>query len=178
MNGVHTTCSNIQKYAHARLDKEAEANGNGNAWDTRNPESSLHRDSEASEEPEPGRDSQDALVPRVEVEPPTPQTNEFQFPQSHHSNKPSKILVPSRYSFSRHYGSEYTLNDEDDRSHRSSHYGNESPDKENYLKSKLWWLGLFLMAVGEAANFMSYGLAAASVVAPLGTVGEHTFAKP
>lgn len=34
------------------------------------------------------------------------------------------------------------------------------------------------MAVGEAANFMSYGLAAASVVAPLGTVGEHTFAKP
>lgn len=28
------------------------------------------------------------------------------------------------------------------------------------------------MAVGESANFISYGLAAASVVAPLGTVGE------
>ena len=28
------------------------------------------------------------------------------------------------------------------------------------------------MAVGESANFISYGLAAASVVAPLGTVGQ------
>jgi hypothetical protein len=39
-----------------------------------------------------------------------------------------------------------------------------------YLKSKLWWLGLVLMAVGEGGNFLSYGFAPASVVAPLGTV--------
>ncbi|KAK4689887.1 magnesium transporter, partial [Tremellales sp. Uapishka_1] len=39
-----------------------------------------------------------------------------------------------------------------------------------YLKSRLWWLGLVLMTVGEGGNFLSYGFAPASVVAPLGTV--------
>ncbi|KAL5508027.1 hypothetical protein ACEPAH_5645 [Sanghuangporus vaninii] len=45
------------------------------------------------------------------------------------------------------------------------HEENES----DYLKSKLWWLGLILMAIGEMGNFISYGFAPASVVAPLGT---------
>ncbi|WVQ84801.1 hypothetical protein IAT38_006958 [Cryptococcus sp. DSM 104549] len=39
-----------------------------------------------------------------------------------------------------------------------------------YLRSKLWWLGMALIAVGEGGNFLSYGFAPASVVAPLGTV--------
>ncbi|KAL1413406.1 hypothetical protein Q8F55_001172 [Vanrija albida] len=39
-----------------------------------------------------------------------------------------------------------------------------------YLASPLWWLGLGMIAVGEAGNFLSYGFAPASVVAPLGTV--------
>lgn len=39
-----------------------------------------------------------------------------------------------------------------------------------YLKSKLWWLGMVLIAIGEGGNFLSYGFAPASVVAPLGTV--------
>jgi len=38
----------------------------------------------------------------------------------------------------------------------------------DYLKSKLWWFGFALMNVGEIGNFLSYGLAPASVVAPLG----------
>jgi hypothetical protein len=45
--------------------------------------------------------------------------------------------------------------------------------KENnetqYLKSKLWWLGFALMNLGEVGNFISYGFAPASIVAPLGT---------
>lgn len=61
--------------------------------------------------------------------------------------------------------------------------GNES----DYLKSKLWWVliylpsanqiltgsrwaGFLLMNVGELGNFISYAFAPASVVAPLGTV--------
>lgn len=40
----------------------------------------------------------------------------------------------------------------------------------DYLRSKLWWFGLGLMALGEGGNFVSYGFAPASVVAPLGTV--------
>ncbi|BEI81089.1 hypothetical protein CcaverHIS002_0202490 [Cutaneotrichosporon cavernicola] len=51
--------------------------------------------------------------------------------------------------------------------------GAQSPPAVNegdYLRSKLWWLGLALMSVGECGNFLSYGFAPASVVAPLGTV--------
>lgn len=44
-----------------------------------------------------------------------------------------------------------------------------------YLKSKLWWLGMVLIAVGEGGNFLSYGFAPASVVAPLGTVVCYFF---
>ncbi|ORX43017.1 DUF803-domain-containing protein, partial [Hesseltinella vesiculosa] len=39
-----------------------------------------------------------------------------------------------------------------------------------YLHSKTWWLGILLMVAGEAGNFMAYGFAPASTIAPLGTV--------
>ncbi|KAF0436872.1 DUF803-domain-containing protein [Gigaspora margarita] len=44
-------------------------------------------------------------------------------------------------------------------------YGNT-----NYLHSKAWWAGLFLMIIGELGNFIAYAFAPASVIAPLGTV--------
>jgi len=44
-----------------------------------------------------------------------------------------------------------------------------SSQESDYLKSKLWWLGFILMNVGETGNFISYAFAPASVVAPLGT---------
>lgn len=63
---------------------------------------------------------------------------------------------------------------------RSRHGGDEEEGKQGdedpkvqegmYLKSRLWWLGLCLIAVGEGGNFLSYGFAPASVVAPLGIV--------
>ncbi|RKP35506.1 magnesium transporter NIPA-domain-containing protein, partial [Dimargaris cristalligena] len=43
-------------------------------------------------------------------------------------------------------------------------------DENAYLKSRSWWLGMVLMVSGEVGNFMAYGFAPASVVAPLGTV--------
>jgi hypothetical protein len=64
-----------------------------------------------------------------------------------------------------------------------------SRQEGQYLKSKLWcvlldgekktvvvilalvrWIGFLLMNIGEIGNFISYGFAPASVVAPLGTV--------
>ncbi|PWZ01560.1 DUF803-domain-containing protein [Testicularia cyperi] len=39
-----------------------------------------------------------------------------------------------------------------------------------FLRSKLWWLGIALMTLGEGGNFLSYGFAPASLVAPLGAV--------
>ncbi|ORZ16914.1 magnesium transporter NIPA-domain-containing protein [Absidia repens] len=38
-----------------------------------------------------------------------------------------------------------------------------------YLRSKLWWLGITLMILGEVGNFVAYGFAPASTIAPLGT---------
>ncbi|KAF2755962.1 DUF803-domain-containing protein [Pseudovirgaria hyperparasitica] len=40
----------------------------------------------------------------------------------------------------------------------------------NYLKSPYWWTGIILMIIGEAGNFLAYGFAPASIVSPLGVV--------
>ena len=102
-------------------------------------------------------------LPRVEVEPPTPSTDAGMFSNI---QKKHTVLVPaSRVSSGRSYTTQ-TIREEDE---EETEKGSE---KQTYLRSKLWWLGLLLMAIGESANFISYGLAAASVVAPLGTVGE------
>lgn len=39
----------------------------------------------------------------------------------------------------------------------------------NYLQSRIWWLGISLMVFGELGNFIAYGFAPASTIAPLGT---------
>lgn len=39
-----------------------------------------------------------------------------------------------------------------------------------YLKDWVWWCGLLSMAVGEAANFLAYAFAPATVVTPLGAL--------
>lgn len=61
-------------------------------------------------------------------------------------------------------------------SHFASHQRSFSPAKrrtsgprtdKGFLKSKLWLLGFFLMAAGELGNFLAYGFAPPSVVAPV-----------
>jgi len=47
---------------------------------------------------------------------------------------------------------------------------NEDEGRPSYLKSPVWWLGLVLMIIGEAGNFLAYGFAPASIVSPLGVV--------
>ncbi|KAF2143068.1 uncharacterized protein K452DRAFT_286696 [Aplosporella prunicola CBS 121167] len=42
--------------------------------------------------------------------------------------------------------------------------------QKSYLRSWWWWLGIVLMMVGEAGNFLAYGFAPASIVSPLGVV--------
>lgn len=42
--------------------------------------------------------------------------------------------------------------------------------EKSYLKSPIWWLGISMMVVGEAGNFLAYGFAPASIVSPLGVV--------
>ncbi|KAL2350344.1 magnesium transporter NIPA-domain-containing protein [Cryomyces antarcticus] len=46
-----------------------------------------------------------------------------------------------------------------------------APHKQkSYLGSPYWWLGIILMTIGEAGNFLAYGFAPASIVSPLGVV--------
>lgn len=47
--------------------------------------------------------------------------------------------------------------------------GNNLRDK-SYLCSPYWWIGIFLMTLGETGNFLAYGFAPASIVSPLGVV--------
>ncbi|KEF60945.1 uncharacterized protein A1O9_02509 [Exophiala aquamarina CBS 119918] len=58
------------------------------------------------------------------------------------------------------------------RKSKGSHEKDEDDDqgRESYLKSPYWWLGLILMIIGEAGNFLAYGFAPASIVSPLGVV--------
>ncbi|CAG8455095.1 706_t:CDS:2 [Diversispora eburnea] len=46
----------------------------------------------------------------------------------------------------------------------------EQYKETDYLHSKAWWTGIFLMSIGEMGNFIAYAFAPASLVAPLGTV--------
>ncbi|XP_071952838.1 NIPA-like protein 2 [Antedon mediterranea] len=41
--------------------------------------------------------------------------------------------------------------------------------EDDYTKSRLWWIGIILMIIGEIGNFLAYGFAPATTVAPLGT---------
>ncbi|KAI7157125.1 DUF803-domain-containing protein [Hortaea werneckii] len=54
--------------------------------------------------------------------------------------------------------------DQDEDQDESESHGN------SYLKSPIWWVGIGLMVLGEAGNFLAYGFAPASIVSPLGVV--------
>mmetsp|Transcript_13539 Transcript_13539/g.31161 ORF Transcript_13539/g.31161 Transcript_13539/m.31161 type:complete len:351 (-) Transcript_13539:791-1843(-) len=47
---------------------------------------------------------------------------------------------------------------------------NKNEGQVAYTKIPMWWLGLLFMAGGEVGNFMAYGYAPATLVAPLGAV--------
>lgn len=47
----------------------------------------------------------------------------------------------------------------------------EKQQRQSYLKSPWWWLGIVMMTIGETGNFLAYGFAPASIVSPLGVVG-------
>lgn len=57
--------------------------------------------------------------------------------------------------------------DEEERDYEQDE--NESQGN-SYLKSPIWWVGIGLMVLGEAGNFLAYGFAPASIVSPLGVV--------
>ena len=105
------------------------------------------------------------------------------------SPSPSPIRVPPHYQTDISIGSPDSQHPSrrghhTQRKQHGEHQSREDGEEENdmteveegmYLKSKLWWLGMILIAVGEGGNFLSYAFAPASVVAPLGTVVGLSF---
>ena len=55
-------------------------------------------------------------------------------------------------------------------SNTSEKEDNENDGRKSYLRSGWWWVGIIMMTIGEAGNFLAYGFAPASVVSPLGVV--------
>ena len=90
------------------------------------------------------------------------------------SQKQKRIKIPQGYDTSLNIRTLQSDNNGDHSQNNGQSQEQESGKQEveegAYLKSKLWWLGMCLIAVGEGGNFLSYGYAPASVVAPLGTV--------
>ncbi|KAJ1970872.1 hypothetical protein H4R35_005605 [Dimargaris xerosporica] len=54
--------------------------------------------------------------------------------------------------------------------HTNAKLGTTPGEGHQYLKSKLWWVGMTLLVVGEVANLVAYALAPAILVAPLGAI--------
>ena len=48
--------------------------------------------------------------------------------------------------------------------------GRDAADNHSYLKSKLWWAGLIMMAVGEILNSVAYAFCPAAIITPLGVI--------
>lgn len=136
---------NIQKYAHIRLEREAEKRrrlwrrrrrrqhladgGDGSGADgTSDPDSSSAYSSESSSLPG--------------TPPPLPPP----------ADESTGLLLSQRQQ----------------QQHREKE-GPPPPD-QLYLSSPYWWVGFVLMTVGECGNFLAYGFAPASIVSPLGVV--------
>ena len=49
--------------------------------------------------------------------------------------------------------------------------GRDGQPIKSYLKLPVWWVGILMNIGGEVGNMLSYGLAPAAVVAPVGSVG-------
>ncbi|KAI8073807.1 magnesium transporter NIPA-domain-containing protein [Gongronella butleri] len=77
------------------------------------------------------------------------------------------IQTHEKRAYSRRSSSSPSIDSELDRFIR---FDQDKKGELDYLHSKTWWLGITLMIAGEAGNFMAYGFAPASTIAPLGTV--------
>ena len=143
---------NIQRYAHLRIDRQYNK-------------------------------TKDSSPPRRKQSPNG--TRNYGTSQSEGANgKQPETSEPSQDPFRNRHSSSYSPDaEEEDESrplHRSfdsdttlkRHEKDEDSDESrpSYLRSPYWWVGIVLMTVGEAGNFLAYGFAPASIVSPLGVV--------
>lgn len=140
---------NTQRYAHVLLDREysqtrkSAANGHSSSRNGHGYGSNRQEDV-----------AEDRLRRNLEISGYQKIVDEEAGDPTH--RRSSGHLEPPSESRKQDYGQEKGFDDESGR--------------PSYLKSPYWWLGLVLMIIGEAGNFLAYGFAPASIVSPLGVV--------
>jgi magnesium transporter len=148
---------NTQRYAHIRIEREhnkihqlSVKAGKGVSRSRRNygattqEEIAQERASLNANAPGPGGRHETQKITRI---------------SSHDDDDDADESRPLKSSFE----SDETLTSEKDEDHGSD-------GRKTYLKSSYWWIGIILMTIGEAGNFLAYGFAPASIVSPLGVV--------
>ncbi|GJJ77143.1 magnesium transporter [Entomortierella parvispora] len=100
-----------------------------------------------------------------------PETSDdnLSYPSSRSSSRSSIRSCHSNYNSDTSEQSE-TLSPAPHRSGEDECDSVQSGSDTDYLRSKAWWVGMILMILGECGNFLAYGYAQASIIAPLGTV--------
>lgn len=147
---------NLQRYAHIRIDREhAESQ---TAWKKEHQNSLSSGRGYGTTQQEQIRDRS-----RETPEPQHASKNGYRLNKGRLEDTSRKRLQPQRADdrppFTTSMHSDSTLTSESDHVSRKS-----------YLRSPYWWVGIVLMTIGEAGNFLAYGFAPASIVSPLGVV--------
>lgn len=148
---------NTQRYAHMRLSRER---------DERDERSRTERKIRRKKVPR-GYGTQDEIAEhRAEAHRKAEQHGPVPAEEEVDETEP---LIPSVDSLdTRKMSGSSSAEDED------SEEGSESEDDEtkskSYLSSPIWWVGIAMMTIGEAGNFLAYGFAPASIVSPMGVV--------
>ncbi|GAB7352688.1 hypothetical protein MBLNU459_g3049t1 [Dothideomycetes sp. NU459] len=146
---------NTQRYAHIRLSRErTQQEEKSAAGNSRGPHANYGtQHSRTADERAKGN----APSPRNQDE-----GADYDVDRADASESDPLIPSPGSRKSSRSSSSESTV--------RPDKRAASSAAEKSYLNSPYWWLGIALMTVGEAGNFLAYGFAPASIVAPLGVV--------
>lgn len=164
---------NCQKLAHLRLQREAqgldpdELSDDEGGDDGDGEHQPLLRHGAASSgthhlAPHDGYGSASHGTPRS---PATPKSRDSSQPSSRRSSSTTAKMANGQVKPAE-------VHDQQQQQQQQDGNGNERKESMSteFLRSRLWWLGLGLMTLGELGNFLSYGFAPASLVAPLGAV--------
>ena len=143
---------NTQRYAHIRIEREYNQGKSTrrlakNSSDRRHDYGTTAQDDVAEE-----RSRLNARAPGPGG--PKKQTNTEEFDEVDDDVDGENVPLKTSYQ------SKASEKDDDD----------ENDGRKSYLRSGWWWVGIIMMTIGEAGNFLAYGFAPASVVSPLGVV--------
>nr|POE78532.1 putative magnesium transporter nipa6 [Quercus suber] len=151
---------NTQRYAHMRLSRDREGQD-------REERKGTVRDRSAKEAQNYGTQAQESIAsPMAKDNAQDEDGRSREQADSVENSTETDALIPRVRS----PGHESLTSEETVRPQTAKEKNKDSGKEKSYLRSPIWWLGIALMVVGEAGNFLAYGFAPASIVSPLGVV--------